>query len=206
MGRSIFAGFTDYSHQSFKDIVMDLQIWIKNLMEVSDFLPTNIQKLKESKYWDSVNANFQSLVQYSIKFYDTSIQEISEIAKEIQEEVRPNHIVRIRSLYKTASELDLRYGRVWYREDWRKEYGDKDFKVVEKLYQQGRSMAIDMGDLSNLAARLEDFVGKKVKPKQNPRFSSIKKWTMNHPLVALLVAIIAGVTVLVIGYFFFKNK
>ena len=195
MGRSIFAGFTDYSHQSFKDIVMDLQIWIKNLMEVSDFLLTNIQKLKESKYWDSVNANFQSLVRYSIKFYDTSIQEISEIAKEIQEEVRSDHIVRIRSLYKTASELDLRYGRVWYREGWDKEYGDKDFKVVEKLYQQGRSMAIDMRDLSNLAARLEDFAGKKIKLKQNPRFSSIKKWTMNHPIIAFIV----GLAILLVG-------
>lgn len=34
------------------------------------------------------------------------------------------------------------------------------------------------------------------------KLSSIKNWTMNHPLVACLVAIIAGVIVLVIGYIF----
>ena len=36
--------------------------------------------------------------------------------------------------------------------------------------------------------------------------SSIKNWTMSHPLVALLVTIIAGVIVLVIGYFFFTTN
>ena len=166
MGRSLFAGMTDYSHQSFEDMILDLKIWIKNLKEVSDLFPANIQKLKESQYWDKVNADFQMLLHYSIKFYDTSIREISEMVKEIQEEVRSDHIARIRRLYKTASELDRDYGRIWHQNYRHKEYGNKDFKLVEDLYAQGRDMAIDMRDLSNLAARLEDFVGKKAQPKR----------------------------------------
>jgi len=166
MARSLFAGMTDYSQQSFEDMILDLKIWIKNLKEVSDLFPANIQRLKESKYWDKVNVDFQILLHYSIKFYDTSIREISEIVKEIQEEVRLDHIARIRRLYKTASELNRDYGRIWHQNYRHKEYGNKDFKLIEDLYEQGRNMAIDMADLSNLAGRLEDFVGKKAKPKR----------------------------------------
>ena len=170
--RSLFAGTTDYSPQSFDDLLLDLEAWAKNLKETSAFLPANIKKLKESKYWDKVDIDFQNILHYSIKFYDTSIGEITEILGELQEEIRPDHITRIHRLCQTASKLSLRYGRIWHQEYHDKEYGNKDFRAVEELYEQGRSMAIDMMDLSNLAARLGDFVGKKNRKKPKTRHDS----------------------------------
>jgi len=166
VARSLFAGMSDYSHQSFDDMLSDLKTWVNNLKQTSNILKGNVEKLKELKYWDKIPIDFIILIQRSIKFYNTSIQEISEIVEEIQEEVRPDHVARIRRLYKVAIELDFDYGRIWHQKYNNKEYGNKDFKLVEELYGEGRQMAIDMKDLSNLAARLKDFIGKKTKPQQ----------------------------------------
>lgn len=165
MGRSMIAGMTDYSYQSFDDMILDLRTWIENLKEVSRLFSVNMQKLQESNYWAKVNVDFQYIVERSIKFHGTSIQEIPDIVSEIQEEVRPDHIARIRRLYTTACELDFEYGRIWHQGYTGKEYDNESFKLAEELYAQGREMAIDMRDLSNLATRLEDFVGKKAKQK-----------------------------------------
>jgi len=166
MARSLIAGTSDYSHQSFDDMVSDLKTWVKDLRQTSNTLKINVRKLKALKYWDKIPIDFTALIQYSIKFYNTSIQEIFEIVKEIQEEVRSDHVNRIRTLGKTASKLNLGYGEIWHQKYGNKEYNNKYFKLVEELYKEGRGMAIDMIDLSNLAARLEDFIGKKTKSKQ----------------------------------------
>jgi hypothetical protein len=161
----MIAGMTDYSHQTFDDMFLDLQVWIKNLEEVTTIISKNIRKLKELEYWKKVDSDFQGIVQYSLKFYDTSIKEISEILSEIQQEVKVHHVKRIRNLYKTATDLDIRYGEIWHNRYEDKDYDNKNFRLVEELYEQGRGMAIDMRDLSNLAGRLEDFVGRKGKIK-----------------------------------------
>lgn len=165
MARSMIAGMTDYSNQSFEDMILDLEEWIQNLKEVAEALPRNVQRLKELQYWEKVDPNFQGLVGYSIKFFETSIKEFSDIVKEIKQEVRVDHVTRIRGLCKTAIDLDFDYGRIWHQKYQDKEYGDTRFSLVEGLYQQGRLMAIDMRDLCNLADRINDFVGKKSEQK-----------------------------------------
>jgi hypothetical protein len=161
MVRGLFAGGTDYSHQSFEDILTDLGQWVTSLKETSDNLRNNIKKLEISGYWKKVDPDFTYLIHYSMKFFDTSIQEFSEILEDIKKEVRPDHIRRLNALYKAASRLDIDYGRIWHQEYKNKEYGNKEFIFVEKIYSEGRSMAIDMRDLSNLSSRLRDFIGKK---------------------------------------------
>ena len=198
MGRSIFAGMTDYSHQSFGDMISDLKSWIKNLEEVNGILQNTIEKLKQSKYWEKVDVDFQNLIFYTIKFYDTSIDEITEIIVEISEEVKSHHVARMRRLYKTAEELDIEYGMVWNQRYTRKEYGNRDFNDVEELYRQGRGMAVDMRDLSNLASRLEDFVGKKAKKKETGVF--YKKWWFARIIAPIFVTVFGGLILL-----FFKN-
>lgn len=161
MGRGLFAGGTDYSHQSFEDILTDLNQWVKSLKDTSAKLRDNIEKLEESGYWKNVDQDFINLIHYSIKFYNTSIQEITEILEDMKGEVRPHHVTRLNALYKAASQLDINYGKIWHQEYKNKEYGNKQFMLVEEMYSEGRGMAIDMRDLSNLSSRLRDFIGKK---------------------------------------------
>lgn len=166
MPRASIAGATDYSHQSFEDMVSDLEYLVQRLKRASRIFDITIKKLKKVNYWDKVDIDFQCLLAYATKFHETSIQEISEILSEIQDEVRPDHITRIDRLGKTAIELNIDYGKVWHQQYQNKEYGNKDFKLVETLYGEGRQMAVDMIDLRNLVKRLQDFIGKKTKPKQ----------------------------------------
>ena len=161
MGRGLFAGFTDYSHQSFEDIVTDLNNWVKSLKETSEKLLKNIELLEKTGYLKKVDYDFKNIVYYSIKFYGTSIQEISEILEDIRNEVRSDHVTKLNALYKTARELNLDYGKIWHQEYQNKEYGNNEFILVEEIYSEGRDMAIDMEDLSNLSSRLSDFIGKK---------------------------------------------
>lgn len=157
----MIAGMTDYSHQTLDDIVKELESYLDSLMYIQNLLITHRKTLIDNGYWDKVNGDFRGTIVYAMKFYDTCIKEINEILSEILLEIQQHHVTRIQSLYTTADELNLRFGDVWHREYMPKEYGNENFWLVEQMYAKGRDMSVDMLDLSNLAARLKDFVGKK---------------------------------------------
>jgi len=161
MPRGLLAGSTDYSHQTFRDILDDLSNWKENLINTTETIKAIVSHLQDNGYWNRVPDDFSSLTMYALKFYETSIAEISDIIQELEVEVQKNHISRLRSLAKTAHELNLDFGRVWHREYGPKEYGEPNFSNVEKIYARGRDMVADMLDLSNAAARLEDYLGMK---------------------------------------------
>jgi len=157
----MIAGMTDYSHQTLDDIVKELESDLDSLTYVANLLTTHRETLINNGYWDKVNGDFKGIIAYAMKFYDTCIKEIKEILSEMLLEIQQHHVTRIQSLYTTADELNLRFGDVWHREYKPKEYGNENFWLVEQMYAKGRDMSVDMLDLSNLAARLKDFVGKK---------------------------------------------
>lgn len=161
MPRGELAGMTDYRHQTFEDMVSDLRKWVNSLEEAIRNVNQTVEKLEEVGYWDGVPYDFKATVAYSVKFYKTSVEEINDMLVQFGKEVKSGHVVRIKRLSRLASELNRDYGTGWNRDYGRKEYGKAEFKLVEKIYEEGRGMAIDMLDLSNLAERLEDFVGTK---------------------------------------------
>jgi hypothetical protein len=161
MSRALMAGSTDYSHQSFDDMVEDLKDWLKSLKEVYGYLEENSSLLDKGDYWKNVDYDVQATLRYSSKFFNTSIVEIDSIISDFEFEVKPNHISRIKSLSRTASELNIELGKVWHEEPWEynKEFGNPNFQILERMYGEARDMAVDMIDLSNLAGRLRDFIG-----------------------------------------------
>jgi len=161
MPRSELAGGTDYRHQTFEDMVSDMRKWVNSLEEIIRVMNELVEKLKDVEYWDGVDYDFRALVAYSMTFYKTSLSEISEMLVQFTREVKNGHVVRIKKLGKLAGEINRDFGLAWNRDYGRKEYGKEEFKLVEKIYEEGRGMAIDMLDLSNVAERLEDFVGTK---------------------------------------------
>jgi hypothetical protein len=161
MPRGLLAGSTDYSHQTFRDILDDLNNWKTSLISTTETISTIVKHLQDNGYWSRVPDDFSSLVMYALKFYETSITEISGIIQDLETEVQENHISRLRSLAKTADDLNIDFGRVWHREYKPKDYGEPNFSNVEKIYALGRDMVVDMLDLSNAAARLEDYLGMK---------------------------------------------
>lgn len=159
MARGLSAGGTDYSHQSFSDLANDLRALLKLLSTSNNLLLTTRQKLIQHNYWEKILIDFRLLIDRFIHFFSTCIEEITNIEQDVQIEVRPDHITRLNSLGDTAHKLQVRIGKIWNSEDVY--IGDHGFEDVELLYREGRQMALDLLDLSNISSRLKDFVGKR---------------------------------------------
>lgn len=179
MPRSMIAGMTDYRNQSFDDMVTDLKKWSESLKQVVETITSEIDYLQSVDYWEKVDYDFQSVVCYSLKFYETSKKEIDEILPQMSTEVVTHHINRIRRIYQIAEELNRDYGKRWHQDYDNKEYGNDDFKHVQKIYREGRGMAIDLLDLSNLASRLDDFIGKESSVEDKKRRKRLPWLTLN---------------------------
>ena len=161
MTRSMFPGATDYRHQTFFNLIEDLEEWIELLTFTNEKLASLRSQLIEENLWPLVLDDFRGLIDYSIVFYNTCLSEINEIMTELKLEVQQHHVGRLNSLSKTAKELDGRFGNVWHRDDSFDRYGAPYSRAIEAMYAEGRGMAIDLYDLSNLSLRLNDFLGKR---------------------------------------------
>ncbi len=162
MAKSLLAGMTDYSHQTFDDILEDLKTEYETVTQFIDVIETNIDHLKSIQYWQrNVPSSFEDIVLYALKLYHTCQTELTEIIDEIQNEVEAHHIERIASLSKTASEVNVDIGQIWHNKYDNKEYGNKDFESVDTVYCQTRNMAANLLDLGNVAQRLKVYIGKK---------------------------------------------
>lgn len=162
MARNLFAGTTDYSHQSIDDIVEDLKDWTINISDTIKVVNNKIDTLKsENDYWDKrVYVDFKSIVNYSLDFFRTAEKEIKSITNKIPNQVKDNHISRLKRLGVTARKLDLDIGKLWNGEypNELKDYKSDEYRVLESIYSQIRDMVIDLIDLLNVQERLSDFV------------------------------------------------
>lgn len=162
MAKGLLGGMTDYSHQSFDDIIEDLDHEFRNISAFIDAIEKNIKSVQESGYWqDKVLSDFKMIVGYSLKHYKTSQKELVEIKDEIQKEVQEHHCKRLSRISSVAHEINIDIGKIWHQEYHKKEYGNNDFSLVERIYADTRDMAVNLLDISNISERLKDFVGKK---------------------------------------------
>ncbi|GAQ15729.1 abort lactococcal phage infection AbiTii [Myroides odoratimimus] len=161
MAKGLLGGMTDYSHQSFKDIVSDLENENKNVTAFINAIEDNITKVKTSGYWNQrVSSDFIMIVEYSLRHYKTVQNELLEISYEIKNEVRGHHCKRLKRISSVADDINREIGMIWHNSYSGKEYGNSDFRVVEDIYGDTRDMAVNLLDMSNIAERLEDFIGK----------------------------------------------
>jgi len=163
MVRSMIAGDTNYSSQTLQEMSEDLKEWVESLEDTCNRLTKLSEELHASGYWENVDSGFQDLILHCTAVYARAGKEIQDVLSEIGNEVQTNHVSRINTLGKTGNELNHNLGQAWHRDYPRKEYGNPEFRKVERLYCVARDMAAGMLDLMNLASRLEDFVGKKTK-------------------------------------------
>ena len=159
MVQGLVGGMTDYSHQSFQDILEDLERYVRMTNETVNFVENSINKIED--YWKTeVDYDFKGIIAYSLKFYKTVCSEIAEINTEIQISVQDNHHKRLHKLGDKALEINHRIGEIWHSDHKYKGYGIESFRIVEGIYSETRDIAVTLVDISNLASRLEDFVGK----------------------------------------------
>jgi hypothetical protein len=191
MAKGLLAGMTDYNHQSFEDIIGDLEKERKNTIAFKNQIEQNIDILKQNGYWDnSVPFDFKSIVAYSLRHFNTVISEFSDLEKDLVNEVQQNHLKRLRKIANVAQEINVDIGKIWHQQYGNKDYGNDSFRIVEDIYADTRDMAVNLLDMENIAERLDDFIGKKrpIMKKNNPWLSGSFYLT-----AAILVIITLGV-------------
>lgn len=163
MARGAFIGGTDYSSQSLKDMVEDIENWIQSLEESREIFTSNINELEKKGYWNSVDYDFKASCYDLIRYFGNGIVDLRTVLDGINSDIKEFHIRLLENLGSTAHEQHTYHRRVW-REYHNKEYGEPMFNIVERLYAEGSDMAGDLFDINNLAARLKHFVGMSNQP------------------------------------------
>lgn len=192
MVKGLIGGGTDYRHQSFVDILNDLVEERDQTIEFLDAIKVNIEKLIDNSYWTNhVPYDFKMMVEYAQKHYDTAIAEFNDIIKELSIEVKENHINRLKRISSVASEINGDIGRIWHQQYGQKDYGNSDFRIVELIYADIRGIAVSLLDISNMAMRLRDFIGK-----QGQQMKNNNPWISGSFYLFVCVVVIAGIAVI----------
>ncbi len=182
MTRSVFPGDTDYSHQTLRVLLSDLEGILSLLNSSQAKLKRSRERLEAIGYWHIAFVDFRSLFNYSIQFYDTCIEEVTEILTQIQIEVQSHHANQLAHLSETAAKLNETYGITWHGNDSRHQYSDPNFRVLADMYSEGRQMAVDLIDLSNMAVRLRVFIGKTLPIHSNAIFNTCNDTKLREQL------------------------
>ncbi|MBS7199322.1 MAG: hypothetical protein KH111_14475 [Bacteroidales bacterium] len=161
MAKGLIGGKTDYNHQSFDDILTDLNEERKQTTLFRAEIIKNINILKANSYWENnVPFNFRSEVEYAVKHYNTTIVEFKDIHKDLKNEVKEHHVKRLQKISTIAQTINVSIGRIWHQEYDNKDYDNSNFWIVERIYCDTRDIAVNLLDISNIAERLNDYIGK----------------------------------------------
>lgn len=192
MAKGLLAGMTDYNHQSFEDIIGDLEKERQNTIAFNNQIQKNIDTLTSNGYWaESVPFDFKNIIAYSLRHFNTVISELSDIEKDLINEGQQNHLERLRKIATVAQEINIDIGKIWHQQYDNKEYGSESFRVVEDIYADTRDMAVNLLDIENIAERLDDFIGKK-----KPEMKTNNPWPSGSFYVIAAILIISTLGVL----------
>lgn len=191
MAKGLIGGMTDYNHQSFSDILDDLREEKRRTTEFKNAITENVDKLKANSYWDKIPYDFKGIVAYSLRHYNTSIEEFEDISKDIQIEVKEHHVKRLHKIAQVAHEINGKIGKIWHQGYDNKDYDDPDFRIVEHVYCDTRDMAVNLLDVANISERLKDFNGR-----QNLKMKKNNPWISGSFYLTCGIIIITGLAVL----------
>lgn len=91
---------------------------------------------------------------YAVKYYNTTIKQLDDIYIDLQYEVKEHHIKRLENIASVAHDINKRIGIIWHQKYEDKEYETLAFRIVERIYNNTRDMAVNLLDISNMAFRL----------------------------------------------------
>lgn len=162
MAQGIFGGATSYEEQSLQDILDDIIGWIQYTTERKEFILAQKSIVEKSGFWGKIAFDFQMTILTTITYFDTILYDLNVVKLSLEENrITEKEVNLLRNIGIKANSYNTEYGRT-YREDKRywHEYGNSDFKEVEKIYGKGRDYFVTMQDACNAAARLEDYMEK----------------------------------------------
>lgn len=165
MAQGLFAGCTDYSTQSLKDIQEDIEHWQNYSKRIEMEFEEIISFLKECGYWEkNVPLEFRSFCAAVVRICDTFYHDFGIVLAAIsKDKVTKREISILQNIYQVAHDTEKQCPLAYRTGNSRwHEYGDKTFEKVEKLYAHGRDFFVTLFDVGNAAYRLEHYVKEEV--------------------------------------------
>ena len=188
--RSTFAGMTDYTGVALSDILAHLRDWEKSTAAAATKLKSYASRVEASP---GAFENSREVLRFCARFSDLFqryVADFRRLISELPNGVRESHVKIVRGLYESAHHEDNAILR--FRNDWvYKALRDESTRpLLDSIYSEAREVMVDFQDLSNLAPRLETFVGGEA-PREiltdfhlKPNFFGVG-WNLNRTLARL---------------------
>ncbi len=159
MAQSLFAGATEYEHQSLEDILTDMENWLEIINDTKSICEVNISELQEANYWNRIYDDFKISITRALNHFDTVISDIKRISTGIKnDDIKSVHIKLLQQITNQSSENEKYISKSWHSTDRWKEYGNSNFMKVELLYTEIEGTVCTLLDASNMAMRLKDYM------------------------------------------------
>lgn len=158
MVQGLFGG-TTYENQSLKQIQDDIESWFNFSISINHFFQRTLDKLESNEYTYKIPLNLLLLFRNTVQTSKAFMDDLQAIKINISNShISPTDVRLLKNIGKVSSSSHREYGFIYHAEvEWR-EYDNPDFRLTEKLYQEGRSYFLTLDDAQNAAKRLEDYV------------------------------------------------
>ena len=161
MAQGIFAGGTDYSGQTIREIKSDIENWMEYSQKIKNEFNQIISELMDDKYWETeVPFEFRSFCEGTVRICDTFYSDFQIVVKSIESDnVTKREIELMKNIYTVAVDYENWSWRSFRQKDgyWH-DYGNPLFLKAERLYADGRDFYVTLKDVSNALCRMEDYV------------------------------------------------
>ena len=160
MSQGLIVGSTNYQEQTKEDIALDIEKWIKNAKEMKDTMDISIAKLNNANYWKCVPFEFRNYCESVSSICSLFYSDFNLILSDIRKDhICERTIKLLMNIYNVSKENEEQSWKTYKKDsDW-KAYGNQNFAVAEKLYEDSRDFFATLFDVANAAARLSDYIG-----------------------------------------------
>ncbi len=160
MAQGLCGGLTSYETQSQQDIYNDIVKWMEFTNDTNGNITERITQLMSSGFWNKIPINFQVTILSTVRYFETIKADLALIKKAIEKDnVTKKEVVLLKKIGLMATDFNINYGKT-YKEDlhsWA-DYNNTEFRVAERIYQEGRDYFVTLQDACNAANRLEDYM------------------------------------------------
>ena len=144
--------------QSLCDYIESIASIEQDLKTTIDDINTKLRELIKCGYYNRVSITFRTRVYETILFYQESICDLSAISKDMQERVTPLHFETLKTIAKTANNLNTSLRFNWKTYSYPDDFSEQRFLVLAQVYKDCATMFTSLENLESIAEKAEDYL------------------------------------------------
>jgi len=163
MVQGIIGVMTPYEDQSLKDIQIDINRWQAYTNQIKTLFEETLNTLKNRNYLQKIDFDVLNMFTNTIQTTNTFLDDFNRINQSISKgDITQVEVKLLNNIGEIAVKNNTFYGKTFHsNNDWHN-YDDmnpnSNFRLAEKLYQEGRDFFVTLQDAHNASSRLKDYV------------------------------------------------